>query len=329
MGDPIHTLQREYKATQAGAIFIRRPGRTDPAGPDDIKMLERRLARGSNHLESLIVSPTGGPVGTVDMGAEAVERWLERRREDYLSAMRNEKTHRALERHAGDMRDVLRLSKFAETTAAAWAGVANVVASFAGRHVEEDRTPEQFEGEVDAWIDAARPLVAAAAATGFLDDPSCQLILAIDNPTERNVPGLHIEMTFPKDVVPIGEDPDPAVLPAAPRPWGPAHRGRHRPRRAEPLNHLAQPARHPPSAASNFGPDRRRQVVVYWLDHLRPGAHHRTKPIRVLVTGDHVGQCVVRWSATSSGLDGIISSEVTVLLGPRQDIDAFLPPAPR
>lgn len=328
-GDPIHTLQRDYEATQAGAVFVRRPGRTDPSGPDDIKMLERRLVRGSNRLESLIVSPAGGPVGTVDMGEETVERWLERRREEYLSAMRNERTRRALERHAEDMRDVPGFSRFAETTAAAWAGIANVVASFAGRRVEEDRTPEQFEGEVDSWIDAARPLVAAAAATRFLDDPSCQFTLAIDNPTERNVPGLHIEMTFPEDVMPIGEDPDPAVLPVAPRPWGPRIEG------GIDLGALNRPTispsllgiRPPPPPTSGRTVDG--QVVVYWLEHLRPGAHHRAKPIRVLVTDDDVGQFVARWSATSSGLDGIISSEVTVLLGPRQGIEAFLPPAPR
>jgi Putative DNA-binding domain len=43
-GDRIRTLQRQYQPYLAGAIFVRRQGRTVPALPDDVEALEDRFA---------------------------------------------------------------------------------------------------------------------------------------------------------------------------------------------------------------------------------------------------------------------------------------------
>jgi hypothetical protein len=43
-GDRIRTLQREFQPYLAGAIFVRRQGRTVPALPGDIQALEDRFA---------------------------------------------------------------------------------------------------------------------------------------------------------------------------------------------------------------------------------------------------------------------------------------------
>jgi hypothetical protein len=45
-GDRIFTLQKAFGKYLAGAVFVRRPGRTDQAGPDDIRALEDRFAAG-------------------------------------------------------------------------------------------------------------------------------------------------------------------------------------------------------------------------------------------------------------------------------------------
>lgn len=328
-GDPIHTLQRDYEATLAGSVFVRRPGSTDRARPDDVLMLERRLLRGGSRLEQLIVTSSGGPVGTVDLSEEAVERWLEHSRDEYLSPMRTEQTRRALERHADDMRGVVGFTRFAETTAAASEALACATAPFVGRRVDEDRTPEQFESEVGRWIDAARPHVAGAAGYGFLHDPSSQFVLAVENPTERNVPDLQIEVTLPDGVVPFADDPEPVTLPAAPRPWGPHVEG------GIDLGALARPTFSPgllgpaPRPTATSGRSVSGRAVRYWFDHLRPGARREAKPIRLLATQDRHGECVARWSATSSGLDGIIAGDLTILLGPLQEIEDHLPLMPR
>jgi len=45
-GDRIFTLQKAFAKYLAGAVFVRRPGRTDLAGPNDIRVLEDRFAAG-------------------------------------------------------------------------------------------------------------------------------------------------------------------------------------------------------------------------------------------------------------------------------------------
>jgi hypothetical protein len=43
-GDPIYCLRRPINGKQAGTIFVRHTGRTDPANPADIEMLQSRFA---------------------------------------------------------------------------------------------------------------------------------------------------------------------------------------------------------------------------------------------------------------------------------------------
>lgn len=45
-GDRIFTLQKEFLRYLAGAVFVRRPGRTVQAGPGDMRVLEDRYAAG-------------------------------------------------------------------------------------------------------------------------------------------------------------------------------------------------------------------------------------------------------------------------------------------
>jgi hypothetical protein len=46
-GDRIFTLRKDFGQYRGGAVFVRGPGRTDLAGPDDIRVLEERFATGA------------------------------------------------------------------------------------------------------------------------------------------------------------------------------------------------------------------------------------------------------------------------------------------
>ena len=59
-GDPIFTLQREYRNARPGRVFIRRHGKTEEAGPADIRALEAR-GRGSRPKVQLQISPVAEP----------------------------------------------------------------------------------------------------------------------------------------------------------------------------------------------------------------------------------------------------------------------------
>lgn len=72
-GDRIATLQRTHGEARAGRIFVRRPGKTMEAGPDEVRMLEERFAKPARDAE-----------------AQAAERHeLERRR----TAIEEERAH--------------------------------------------------------------------------------------------------------------------------------------------------------------------------------------------------------------------------------------------
>jgi hypothetical protein len=51
-GDRIRTLQKDFSSYQAGAVFVRRPGRTIQAQPGDIRALEDRYAEPLRLAES-------------------------------------------------------------------------------------------------------------------------------------------------------------------------------------------------------------------------------------------------------------------------------------
>lgn len=90
-GDRMHTLAKAYqpekgKGANAGTIFVRKQGRSVPAGPGDIHALEERLIRGLKEEQVLDlqvewVAEEGEQLTPLDLTAEAVDEWLERRRE--------------------------------------------------------------------------------------------------------------------------------------------------------------------------------------------------------------------------------------------------------
>ena len=85
-GDRIRTLQREFQSYQAGAIFVRRQGRTVPALPGDVMALEDRFAepllaarvdRERQRLEriSQIIEDLFGEVVNADPSDRTPSRW--------------------------------------------------------------------------------------------------------------------------------------------------------------------------------------------------------------------------------------------------------------
>ena len=70
-GDPIHTLRRPLGNFQEGAVFVRHPGRTDPASSEDFVMLSERLRRQRGFELDLL--PGDDPLCTLEPSPEAVE----------------------------------------------------------------------------------------------------------------------------------------------------------------------------------------------------------------------------------------------------------------
>jgi len=90
-GQRIATLQQEYsnsdsdrskkKTFRAGTIFHRAEAHTEPAGPKEVEMLEERLLQGVREpdLELNLEVLESKPLVRLDVGPDAIERWIEAR----------------------------------------------------------------------------------------------------------------------------------------------------------------------------------------------------------------------------------------------------------
>lgn len=85
-GDRIHTLQKTYsngkKSYDKGTVFHRGAAQSEPAGPDDVEMLSKRLLQGAQRPQlNLTLTATADPLIRLSVGREEVENWLSRREE--------------------------------------------------------------------------------------------------------------------------------------------------------------------------------------------------------------------------------------------------------
>lgn len=88
-GDPMWPLRREFQTSRSGTLYVRKPGKTEPAVAEDVDGLQRRLLAGSSSLPELIVEVVGDlPVPWV-VGAELetnVEAWVQAQRDKRFAA---------------------------------------------------------------------------------------------------------------------------------------------------------------------------------------------------------------------------------------------------
>lgn len=85
-GDPIHPLRKAYDGFDRGTIFHRGTAHTEPAGPEEIEMLSRRLVQGVLKPElDLALECTAEPINPINVEQEQLEDWL-RRREAFIRA---------------------------------------------------------------------------------------------------------------------------------------------------------------------------------------------------------------------------------------------------
>jgi len=83
-GDSTHTLRKKYDKFHAGFVFHRGPALTEPAGPNEIAMLEERRVRGVRRPElDLDLSVAADPLVRLHVDPEAMDAWL-KRREAYI-----------------------------------------------------------------------------------------------------------------------------------------------------------------------------------------------------------------------------------------------------
>lgn len=154
-GDPIRTLRRGFGTFVPGDIFMRRPGQTRKATPDEVRMLSRRLA--ANTADELNVDVDwrlrSTEIRVVDVSPAAAAAWV--RREQRLLAgadetMNDEAVRNVLlqrgDEYAQDVTDYLKgvvavLPDMADAAAltGSWAALAPAVTNNSDRFLEGGR----------------------------------------------------------------------------------------------------------------------------------------------------------------------------------------------
>lgn len=287
-GDPIYALEQDFDEYPGGTVFIRRPGSTNRATADELRMLERRLMAGTNQLE----------LG-IDLATSTIERWPDAEDVESWLAQQQSRLLRYV-RHRAD-RVPVGLPAYIE--------------------VEPDhRTEAQYQQEVDQYIANVRRVLSTRLRVHMRQTARHTLSLAADNQTQAGLEDIELRVHIAGAVSEIPKGDDFHVrMPERPRPLGEGRaRGPFRIRDIAASPHLTRlfdsslsasgPISHRPMPLAGAPPYRIRpggSVDITFLPfELRPESKKRLAAVPLQVTAPVGSELDVKWSATARNMNG-------------------------
>lgn len=278
-GDRIHCLRKEIDKHPNGAIYIRRPGKTDRANAADLDALQDRLLAALPAPDLAVGLVGSSPIPWLDEAAFAgdVDRWVEQQRQEQLAAA-----------------EVARRKASAPP-------ISPSVPVWALRHLKDERTFDEYGDQVKQWAQGTRDWAAQHFDGAYFDTGAGAFRLQVDNGSDRFLANVEVRLRFDDEQVAVyGDRPDTFPLPARPRsfgeppplagmsPWG----GQSA---VYPIG-LGSPGGAPTRWTSVHSDDR---TVVFHLDELRQGATARSREFYVLATDKpQAGVLRCTWRAT-------------------------------
>jgi hypothetical protein len=231
-GDPPWPLRKELDTYRSGTLFVRKPGKTEPALAEDVDALGRRLLAGASRLPQLLLEIVGDvPVPWI-LGAEvqeSVASWVERERDRHLAAALTVEDERTKPVPAPEPSDRIGLLGMSDTNALraqakAIADLQNalrsgVLGQFQGE--PDRRTLAEYTAELDQWAAEFR-----AAALHDLPRRYCEadhglVHLRVTNNSLQYLPGVEVQIHIAFEAAKgLADVPDGQRLPNAPRPYG-------------------------------------------------------------------------------------------------------------
>lgn len=298
-GDRIFTLRKSYqpagKSGQSfhdGTIFVRRQASIARASSADVRMLEERLLRGVRQQRlSLDLRWKDQPLelARLILTDEDGERWIAARREHLLGSLRRDEARLA----GRDWLDLITAQK------------ASTLALLGGH--AEDRTAEQYEAEVEAYLRKASDALSSVAVECFGRSDRNAVRLCLVNGESCNLSDVEVVLHVPGRVETF-EATRPPQLPA--RPWS---YGTPRPAfDACPRGLIAQSVLTPPTRLANARPPLRFEnggstTLTFRPGDVRPLDTVDLAPFSLLVS-EPVGTVVsADWRATSTGVDSVLT----------------------
>lgn len=290
-GDPIFALQKGYDVAPAGRVYVRRHGKTEEAGPADLRALEARGQAARPKVELLV---TRAAETNVLRGAsftkEDLAQWLAR--EQQRLAIPPDPPRRPYD----------------------------YITSFPASErflSSETRSKDRYTQEVGAYLARAHRRWLALVAIATVRDELAPIDLQIVNPTDRNFEGVEVVVELPdKLMVWMSTDDVEATLkaPSPPKLWG-THRI------TDIFPDVAPRVRVRNDEVEREGDSRR---VRFLARHVRPGETVRLPLIYLTLPAEMAGQELdIRWRLTSTGVDGWREGEITFAVAQETvDVDA-------
>jgi hypothetical protein len=363
--DPIHLLHRDHGNCEVGMVFVRRGSSTARANPVEMAYLQERVARRADRVRVELTLPTPGHIQPVDLRLDPVDTWVDAEREALVAPLERHFARQSAAatpidldrpRQEGDQELVATLTprqlrelrvrhdhgeeltpteqeQLAAGQAvmrAAGAGTRRFAAAAMG-YEPEDRTPEAYLDEVEAYLTATREAAVHNAVTTAVRDGVGRLQPVATNPTERNFTSILIEVQLDAPVLALDvedyEDASPEPkLPTRPRQWGMARRSgwlsSQLPQSMIRLRPVVGPLLGPTftptvplgrEVSIEQGPPCR---IRWKVDHLPPRGSVNLDPICVLIRPEYAGQTVTaRWTTSARDADGVVAGTLSITIG--------------
>ncbi len=275
-GDAIFTLQRGYANWPAGRVFVRRHGKTEEAGPADIRALEARGQASRPRVELEVSRADEVRLRAVEFSEDVCQRWVaaERARLMRPFAPRPEPT---------GLGHSLGIANRPPVSQIMWSS--------------DTRSREAYQEEVAEYVDAAARYWRAAVAALAIQNDLAPVRLQIQNPTVRNFDGVEVVVEVPLGVQAWVSDDEPFEVfdaPSPPEPWNEQRLALFSRPRLRSLRPHAVVERHSAGSRVRFAPC-----------HVRPGETIRLLPIYLVISaGSASRELHLAWRLTSTGADG-------------------------
>jgi hypothetical protein len=275
-GDPICVLQKAFDKFSKGRIFIRRHGKTEEAGPADLRELETRIRAGRPRVELSVRRIHERPLHVISVPPEASRDWLKSEGE------RLELPPPPSPRSRGIFEaPVLPFS------------------------VDTDpRSRETYGKEVSAYLRRAESRWLARLFKSAIEADVSALRLQIENSTDRNYDGVEVVLEIPAGPI-VWHQPDEVdstlAPPTPPKAWGKKRMIEFEPPALSGLGFQGP-------VEIERGEDL--TTVRFQPEHVRPLAAV-SLPVLHLVLRENPGAIDISWRLTSSTVDGQTSGALT------------------
>lgn len=304
-GQAAFCLRKGYDKHQAGAIFVRVPGRTEQATPEQIEALFERAAVRSAALDLSVFSQLDSIEAGPSQGGEVLEGIIEAERELLMAPERSTRADDG--------------SAYSAPIFGVASGI-HMPYSIYGTTKPDDRTEEQYEGEVRAYLQELRSALRKRFLKRRYASSGGALNLVVANPTDRYFKSLQLVVTvgggvrrWPAKVV--RQLDDDVSLPERPTKMGDPIKVRGVLEGIDLSSHWKTASASPARILGRRGyaiEDSGSVEITFDPLDVRPQAQVELPRVQLVVAEPPGATLLVEWKATSESTEGVLSGRFDI-----------------